>query len=402
MKTLRTLTTMVASLAIALGTISCDEDTTGNKPNNNSGNTTTTDTKSEALPAEVKNILTLNKSNYTLNRPLLVKAGGTLNIPAGTVIVAEPGFNNYILVERGGKININGTADKPVIMTCSTKQAGAWGGLIINGYAELTKSQAEANTEINPIIQYGPGKDKAPVNDDNSGTITYLILEYPGANMNDDTEHNGLTLNGVGSGTKIENVFVYKSADDAIEFFGGRANVKNFLSVDADDDMFDFTQGYNGTLTNAYGIWNNGHKSTESDPRGVEADGNHDGLYPGDPNQANFTMENVTIELNQQASTGAGFYMHDVFKVRRGATATIKNALVKGQGQAKDLIDTTDGKGTGTLTINVNNQLTTALTGKEVNGTATVTKDQNTGTSSSIFSWTGYDFSAKKYTSKVK
>lgn len=399
MKTLRTLSTLAACAMIALGTISCDESGSGNKPDNGKDNNQTT---AEILPGEVKSSLTLDKGKYSLIRPLLVKSGATLTIPAGTVIVAEPGFNNYILVERGGKININGTAEKPVIMTGAAKQAGSWGGLIINGYAELTKSQPEANTEVNPVIPYGPGKGKAAKNDDNSGTIRYLILEYPGANMNDDTEHNGLTLNGVGSGTTIENVFVYKSADDAIEFFGGRAHVTNFLSVDADDDMFDFTQGYRGRLKNAYGVWNDGHKSTESDPRGVEADGNHDGLYPGDDNQANFIIENVTIELNQKANTADGYYMHDVFKVRRGATAEIKNALIKGTGQAKDLIDTTDGKGAGHLTINYNNRLSTALSGKEVNGTASVTKDQNTGTDSSLFSWTGYDFSAKKYTSKAK
>lgn len=398
-KTLKTLATLLTGTMIALATVSCDD---GNTPGKTDG-----DGEIITLPSEVKSAMTLDKGSYKLDRPLLVKSGASLTIPAGTVIEAEPGFNSYILVERGGKIFVNGTAEKPVIMTSTTKQPGAWGGLIINGYAELTKSQPEAATEINSVFPYGPGKGNAPKNNDNSGSIKYLIIEYPGANMNDDTEHNGLTLNGVGSGTTIENVFVYKSADDAIEFFGGRANVTNFLSVDADDDMFDFTQGYSGTLKNAYGIWNEGHKSTESDPRGVEADGNHDGQFPTDANQSNFVIDNVTIELNQSPKKDDGYYMHDVFKIRRGATAVIKNALVKGQGQAKDLIDTTDGKGHGMLTINYNIRLTTPLSGKETNTPAGIesvsaTKDSSTGTSSSIFGWTGYDFGGMKYTSKVK
>lgn len=77
---------------------------------------------------------------------------------------------------------------------------------------------------------------------------------------------NGLTLNAVGNGTKIENVVVRESADDAIEFFGGTVNVTNFVSINADDDMFDFTEGYSGTLKNAYGIWDENHSSTGEGP----------------------------------------------------------------------------------------------------------------------------------------
>jgi len=75
----------------------------------------------------------------------------------------------------------------------------------------------------------------------------------------------------VGSGTKIENIYVPNGSDDGVEFFGGTVNVKNLLVVNPDDDMFDFTQGYKGTLENAYGIWEAGYTSSESDPRGIEA-----------------------------------------------------------------------------------------------------------------------------------
>ena len=44
-----------------------------------------------------------------------------------------------------------------------------------------------------------------------------------------DVEHNGLTLNGVGNGTTINNVFV-KSASDAIEFFEFCKRYKSFGS----------------------------------------------------------------------------------------------------------------------------------------------------------------------------
>jgi len=231
------------------------------------------DNEGTEIPVEDKNlsgsipegtVRTLDPSvEYALVGPYIVENGATLNIPAGTVIKANKGFSNYILVLQGGKININGTAQAPVTMTAniSNATAGHWGGLIINGKAPLAGGTT-GSTEINSAYSYG-----GTVADDNSGSITYLKLEYTGSRSSADVEHNGLTLNGVGSGTKIENIYVPNGSDDGVEFFGGTVNVKNLLVVNPDDDMFDFTQGYKGTLENAYGIWEAGYTSSESDPR---------------------------------------------------------------------------------------------------------------------------------------
>jgi hypothetical protein len=343
------------------------------------------------LSGSITEVRTLDAAvEYLLVGPLLVEDGGVLNIPAGTTIKAKKGFSSYILVLQGGKINVNGTAEKPVTMTADVANAeqGHWGGLIINGKAPLADPKEKGSTEINSAYLYGGNDPK-----DNSGSITYLKLEFTGARSSANVEHNGLTLNGVGNGTKIENIYIPNGADDGIEFFGGSVNVKNLLVVNSDDDMFDFTQGYNGTLENCYGIWEIGYVSSESDPRGVEADGNLDGLSPEHPNQANFTIKNMTIDLRLAPNTTEGYYMHDVIKVRRGAKATIENALVKGQGQAKDLVDLTDKKGDGqeSTTISITNALTTKISGKEVNGTGKVTiKAGNTGCPTNIFGWTGY------------
>lgn len=346
-------------------------------------------TESE-LSGSIKTSKTLDANiTYTITGPVIVEDGATLTIPAGTVIKAEKGFSNYILVLQGGKIYVNGTADKPVVMTAdiSNAEAGHWGGLVINGRAPLA-GNSTGSTEINAAYIYG-GNNPA----DNSGSITYLKLEFTGAKSSADVEHNGLTLNGVGSGTKIENIYVIEGADDAIEFFGGTVNVKNLLAVNPDDDMFDFTQGYTGTLENAYGIWAAGYSSSESDPRGIEADGNWDGLTPDQQGQSNFRVVNMTIDLKLAPSTDVKMQMQDAMKIRRGAKATITNALIKGTGTVLDLVDFTDGKGAGdaTSTINLTNKLTNPVLGKTVNGTGTVTvSDNNAGCASNIFAWTGY------------
>ncbi|MDO5663943.1 MAG: hypothetical protein Q4G63_01640 [Bacteroidia bacterium] len=357
-------------------------------------------------PGEDKNLSgtitatkTLNASvEYLLDGPLLIEDGGVLNIPAGTVIKAKKGFGSYILVLQGGKINVNGTADKPVTMTADVANAeqGYWGGLIINGRAPLSGGST-GSTEINSAYSYG-GTNVA----DNSGSITYLKLEATGARSSANVEHNGLTLNGVGNGTKIENIFIPNGADDGIEFFGGSVNVKNLLVVNSDDDMFDMTQGWNGTLENCYGIWEAGYSSSESDPRGVEADGNLDGKYPDQTGQSNFTIKNMTIDLRLApiAKDHADFAkksMQDVIKIRRGARATIVNALVKGTGTAQDIIDLTGYDADPATSISLTNKLT-GFTGKDINKNATIPfanvkiVADNTGCPTNIFAWTGYKF----------
>ncbi len=335
---------------------------------------------------------------YTITGPVIVEEGGVLDIPAGTRIEAKKGFSSYILVLQGGKIYARGTADKPVVMTADIADAGQgyWGGLIINGKAPISGgADAVGSTEINSAYIYG-GTDVA----DNSGELTYLILEWTGARSSADVEHNGLTLNGVGNGTKIENIYVPNGADDGIEFFGGSVNVKNLLVVNSDDDMFDFTQGYTGTLDNAYGVWDEGFKSSEADPRGIEADGNLDGNSPDEDNQSAFTVSNVTFDLRLAANTEEGYYMHDVIKIRRGAKAIITNALVKGAGQVKDLIDLKDDKGNATTdtSISLTNGLTAPVSGNEVTAAEGASYPDvkieagNTGAVTSVFAWTGYKF----------
>ncbi len=338
-------------------------------------------------------------TTYTITGPVLVEEGGTLNIPAGTFIKAKKGFGSYILVLQGGKININGTAEKPVVMTAdiSNAKAGHWGGLIINGKAPLSGG-GTGKTEISNAYLYG-GSD---VND-NSGTITYLALEYTGARSSADVEHNGFTLNGVGKGTTINNIFIYEGSDDGIEFFGGSVNVENLLVVNSDDDMFDFTQGYSGELKNAYGIWEAGFSSTEADPRGVEADGNFDGLNPEYTGQSNFKITNVTFDLRlayfpDKVYTGEAKVMQDLMKIRRNASITVTNALVKGTGHVDDLIDISDGSQNAPYvsTISLTNSLTTApdrpINPVSYSGLTLDPTPANTGCAPAVFAWTGYQF----------
>ena len=332
---------------------------------------------------------------HNLIGALLVKDGATLTIEAGVTINALAGGTDvYILVERGGKIIANGTAANPIKFTSSatSPKAGDWGGIILNGKAPLSRqngSESNAATEVKNSILFG-----GSIANDNSGILNYVILEYTGARIDDEAEHNGLTLNGVGSGTVLSNIAIIDGDDDGIEFFGGTVNASNILVVNAKDDMFDFTQGYVGTCTNLYGVREAGYVAVTSDPRGIEADGNLDGNSPSDINQSVFTINGVTIINN------AAIELTDAIKIRRGATAIVTNAYVAvGVGASfADFVDLTDSKGDATaattITVvgNTANGLNIAdnktVTGATINATAGTTG----GANKTAFAWTGYNF----------
>ncbi|APU68611.1 MAG: hypothetical protein ABGW91_10445 [Christiangramia sp.] len=188
---------------------------------------------------------------YNLTGVYSVESGATLTIPAGTEIIANPDLdesdatNVYIVVQKGGKIDIQGSSSAPVIMRSSNGQAGSWGGLIIAGNGVTTEG-VDATAEVGGIL-YG-GTD----NGDNSGSINYLVLSDAGAQINAESQFNGLSLYAVGSGTKITNVALNNGADDGVEFFGGAASATNLYLENNEDDAVDWTEGWSGSIDNVY------------------------------------------------------------------------------------------------------------------------------------------------------
>ncbi|MBM1105422.1 hypothetical protein JQC67_04630 [Aurantibacter crassamenti] len=186
---------------------------------------------------------------YTLDKSFSVEAGATLTIPAGTTINAlvETGdeTSTYIVVQKGGKIDIQGSAAAPVTMQSSGGNSGDWGGLVLLGDATTTEG-IDATAEVGDF-KYGGSTDN-----DNSGSISYLIIKHAGAQIDAESQYNGLTLYAVGSETTIENVAMIDGDDDGVEFFGGTVSASNLYFENNQDDSIDWTEGWNGTVTDAY------------------------------------------------------------------------------------------------------------------------------------------------------
>lgn len=211
----------------------------------------------------IKNItgtVTLDASKvYLLTSTCVVRSGGKLIIPAGTVIrgaadlTATPKLYAIICVERGGMIEVNGTSSKPVVMT-SNKAAGSrdrgdWGGLVLCGKAVNNQGlDAQLEGFNNVAVDNALGKFGGSDDADNSGVVKYVRIEFAGLAFEPNKEVNSLTMGSVGSKTEIEGVQCSFGNDDAFEWFGGTVNCKKLIAYKTTDDDFDTDFGYRGMV----------------------------------------------------------------------------------------------------------------------------------------------------------
>ena len=118
---LKSTTWAMAVCAAMVAFTSCSDDNGNDTGTNPGGNGL--DTETNVLGGNVTSDLTLEAGkSYTLSGALQVKAPATLTIPEGVTITADnDGQVDYILIEKGAKINAQGTAQKPIVMTAEVK-----------------------------------------------------------------------------------------------------------------------------------------------------------------------------------------------------------------------------------------------------------------------------------------
>ncbi|MBE5319800.1 hypothetical protein IM793_11570 [Pedobacter sp. MR2016-19] len=332
------------------------------------------------------NIINLTSSTvWLIDGVSYVPSGKTLKIAPGTILssgafksytATEAGVNitknirGVLVVVKGAKLDAQGTAALPIIFTSpnapGSRAAGDFGGVILLGDAPINQP---TTTVIEGLptppsgvdITYG-GTD----NTDNSGTLKYVRIEYPGLVLFANNEINGLTLGGVGSGTTLDHIQVTYSADDSFEFFGGTVNATYLVAAGGDDDDFDFDFGYTGTIQYAVGLkaLNSTHSTSggASDANGIESDNDKTGS--GATPRTTPVLKNFTIlgtnTTNSILRAGA--------RLRRNSSFDIQNSVFGGfpTGVIKE------NSASGTFTTNILHAFTAAVVGAETpNSTAT-------------------------------
>lgn len=273
---------------------------------------------------------------YLLKGFVFVSNGATLTIEPGTIIKGDKASQATLIITRGAKINATGTVDKPIVFTSAlaagARSQGDWGGIILLGKAPVNQGN-DVKVEgglVQPVgkdekayIFYG-GTDAA----DNSGTMKYVRIEYAGIAFTVDNEINGLTMGGVGNGTTLDYIQVYRSGDDAFEWFGGTVNAKHLIATGTWDDDFDTDFGYSGNVQFAL-AQRVATVADQSGSNGFESDndGNGSNLTP----KTSAVFSNVTVLGPIKATGGAlnANYQNGA-QIRRNSSISILNSVFSG------------------------------------------------------------------------
>ena len=281
-------------------------------------------------------------SVYTIQGYVRVASGATLTIQPGTKILGD--FNtpgSSLFVTRGAKIMAVGTAANPIVFTSSqpvgSRKPGDWGGLVIVGNARINRNSGGTS-----IFTEGPTtarQDYANGTDDNdnSGTLRYVRIEFAGYAEITNEELNSLSMYAVGRGTTIEYLQTMAGLDDSFEWFGGSVDGRYLVSYESGDDHFDWTEGYRGRNQFLISFQSQqlpqraGSGSLSTDPNGFEGDGcettkpfctTFAGSLPfSNPVFANFTV----IGYGTAFTTSSGGFGA---VIRRGTGVTLLNGII--------------------------------------------------------------------------
>ena len=252
---------------------------------------------------------------WVIDQKIYVPKGKILTIQPGTVLKgatsSDPNNASALIIQRGGKIIADGTANCPIVMTGSNDpmdgtysltNVGDWGGLVLAGIARNTIVAANAKSAGVDGVGYMEGfkdntyktkwgagsgdtdPDFQAFNDnDNSGILRHLSIRHAGALIGANTagnELNGLSLYSVGRGTTIDYVETIAAADDNFEMFGGSVDLKHCSVLYGDDDFFDYDLGWNGRAQFLFGIAGDSITGLHTTDNGYEADSDDDKKAP--------------------------------------------------------------------------------------------------------------------------
>jgi len=318
------------------------------------------DTLSGAELIVSSGVLTLtNDRVWQLDGQLSIQDGADLVIQPGTRIEGNSNVTAAaIFIQRGGQIFANGTQYRPIVFTCTAavKTKACWGGVFIAGRGSVNNGDAALGLSPDGCNQRG-GEGGGPLfggcnPNDNSGSLTYAVIEYAGFLLSPNNELNCLTMGGVGAATTIHHVQCHAGSDDGFEFFGGEVSTSYLVATGNDDDGFDVSFGITGD--HQFVIIQADAGATNNDSKAIEADG-YEPYTTGD--SANFTrlprteprLWNFTIIGNLALRT-----QNAAVHLRRGTGLKLYNSVIAGYEIGVDIDDRLtcqSGYGTGNVDI---------------------------------------------------
>lgn len=258
----------------------------------------------------------------------------TLTINPGTHIVARKGTFANLLITRGSRISAVGTANEPIVFSSDDEDmagTGEWGGLIIHGYGLHNEclTADDGTVACNVDSEGESGFAGGYTADDDSGDLAYVVVAEGGYEFAPGNEINGISLVGVGSGTRMDHIQVNGNSDDGIEFYGGAVNVKYLVLTGNLDDSVDWDEGYQGNLQYVLVV-----QSDATEGNAIEADTEGTTDFDSKPTIANATFvgAGANDELWVFKASSGGFLLNSIGTVQAGNTTITKCVAVDGAG----------------------------------------------------------------------
>ena len=272
-------------------------------------------------------------SNYLVRGQLRVKEQASLTVAPDVVILEEFATLGTIIVERGGQIWAVGDRCEPIIITSDDAPGsftrGHCGGLVINGRAKVNIVNScagdSAASEGGAIGYYGGNDDN-----DCSGALRYVRIEFSGKEITPNNELNSFTFNGCGRNTRGDFLQAYQGADDSFEWFGGAMDQKYLIGIDGTDDGYDWQLGTRNraqfVIVRPSPLF--APSGTQNGDKGIEADDNEfDFNATTCSGRSNCTIANMTIIGDKRV--GAAFPgPTSGVNFRRGTAGTFLNSIV--------------------------------------------------------------------------
>jgi hypothetical protein len=297
------------------------------------------DPENTAYPATVTTVSADITTNTTwsgvvkLMNKVYVKNNATLTIAPGTIIRGDKLTQGTLIITRGAKIIADGTAANPIVFTSNeavgARNEGDWGGLVLLGLAKNNQPGGVANIEgIVPTTdsQYGGNFDN-----DNSGILRYVRVEFAGIALEPNKEINGITFGSVGNQTIVDYVQVTFSGDDSFEWFGGTVNCKHLIAYRGLDDDFDTDFGFRGKIQFGLAIRDKDISDAPGDSNCFESDNDAAGSTAQPKTRPIFS--NITIvgpKGNGTTVLPTGEKFEKAFRLRRNTSTCVLNSLVTG------------------------------------------------------------------------
>jgi hypothetical protein len=268
-----------------------------------------------------------------LMNKVYVKNNATLTIAPGTIIRGDKLTQGTLIITRGAKIMADGTASNPIVFTSNeavgARNEGDWGGLVILGLAK--NNQPGGVAFIEGIVPTTDSQFGGNFDNDNSGTLKYVRVEFAGIALEPNKEINGITFGSVGNGTVVDYVQVTLSGDDSFEWFGGTVNCKHLIAYRGLDDDFDCDFGFRGKIQFALSIRDKDLYDAPGDSNSFECDNDAAGSTAQPKTRPIFS--NVTLvgaKGNGTTALPTGEKFEKAFRLRRNSAVSVLNSLVTG------------------------------------------------------------------------